>query len=112
VWLTQNRKKCALICVFGFMVMVAVYWNTNLNSFNQIYVPTLLGIGLALFLIGGLRLSFFEARYLKIFSLPGKYCFGGYLLHSMVLAIVFPILFQAKVWWGFSLLVSKTWGVA
>jgi len=107
-WLAKDLKKCAVICAAGFTLLAGVYWNTTLSSFDQIYVPTLLDMGLALFLMGGLRLSFFESRFLKLFSLPGKYCYGGYLLHSLILAVAFPILFRVNVWWGFSLFVFIT----
>jgi peptidoglycan/LPS O-acetylase OafA/YrhL len=110
--LSRDRKKCAVICAAGFLVTAVTYWNTNLSSLDQIYTPTLLGAGLALFLMGGLRLSFFESRFLKFFSLPGKYCYGGYLLHPMILAITFPILFRANAWWGFGLFAVITTLVA
>jgi peptidoglycan/LPS O-acetylase OafA/YrhL len=110
--LTQNRKKSVVLCGIGFIITVAVYWNTTLSSLDQIYVPTLLDVGLALFLIGGLKLNFFESRFLSLFSLPGKYCYGGYLLHPIILAVTFPILFRAKVWWGFGLFALITTVVA
>jgi len=111
-WLAKDQKKCAVICAAGFAVMAVTYWNTSLSSLDQIYVPTLLSTGLALFLMGGLRLSFFESRFLKLFSLPGKYCYGGYLLHPMILAIAFPVLFQANAWLGFGLFAIITTVVA
>ncbi len=111
-WLKQSSKKCVVICALGFVVMTTTYWNTSLSSLDQIYVPTLLGTGLALFLMGGLKLSFFESHFLKIFSLPGKYCYGGYLLHPMILAIAFPILFHVSAWQGFGFFALITTVVA
>jgi peptidoglycan/LPS O-acetylase OafA/YrhL len=106
--LERDPKKAAMICGMGFMVMLGVYAGATMDPLDQIGVPTFLGFGLALFLMGGLRLSFFESRFLKLFSLPGKYCYGGYLLHPVILATIFPIVFQTQVWRGFGLFALIT----
>lgn len=111
-WFTQDKKKAALICGVGLITMFGVYLFTDLGAFDQIYTPTLLGLGLALFLLGGLQLNFFESKFLKLFGLPGKYCYGGYLLHPLVLSVTFPILFQMSAWKGFGLFACVTTALA
>lgn len=88
-WLARHRGWSSVLCVAGFLVVVAVYYFTSYSSnFDQVYVPTLLGLGLFAFLLGGIHLSFFEMKSFRYLALPGRYCYGMYLLHPTVLFLI------------------------
>ncbi len=55
-----------------------------------ILATPLLDAGMFLALWGGLELPFFESRWLKPLALPGKYCYGLYLLHMVVIYFTWP----------------------
>jgi peptidoglycan/LPS O-acetylase OafA/YrhL len=101
-YLSQNRKMSALICVVGLVLLLLVYFFADFNPVEVIFAPSFLNLGLALFLLGGMRLDFFESRWLKLFALPGKYCYGSYLLHLLILSVGYPILLHMDAWKGFA----------
>ncbi len=60
------------------------------KGFSAIWATPFLDAGMFLVLWGGLGLPFFESRWLKPLALPGKYCYGLYLLHPVVLYFTWP----------------------
>jgi len=97
-FLLRNVKISWFFCIVGFGVLLGVYLGTSReSSVDRIYASTLLDLGLFLFLLGSLHLSFFEFKFWKPFGLPGKYCYGIYLLHPLVLSVIHSFIFQKDV---------------
>jgi peptidoglycan/LPS O-acetylase OafA/YrhL len=106
---SRNRWLSVFLCLGGLSLTLLVYFGTReTNRLSEIFVPELLGLGLFGFLLGGLHLSFFESKYLKILSLPGKYCYGCYLLHSVVLFFIRPFLAGLNIFLAFFLFIVAT----
>jgi peptidoglycan/LPS O-acetylase OafA/YrhL len=111
--LSRRRGICVLLCATGLAVLLAAYFGTQENDpLAEIFVPEALAVGLFGFLLGGLHLSFFESSYLKILSLPGKYCYGCYLLHPIVLFFTRFLLDKMSVFYGFAFFILVTTLVA
>jgi peptidoglycan/LPS O-acetylase OafA/YrhL len=111
--LSENRKASFLTCVLGFALVLAVYFFTSAQSdFDRVYSCFGLGLGLSGFLLGGMFLPFFDSKYLKPFSLPGKYCYGMYLLHPIVLFFCGSVLTRMNAFEAFTLFTVSTAGLA
>jgi peptidoglycan/LPS O-acetylase OafA/YrhL len=107
--LSDHRGLSFLVAAAGLLLLAGTYLLTSAdNPRDLIWSPTLLAFGLFGFLLGGLHFSFFDAKYLKLFSLPGKYCYGGYLLHSWVLHFIRHPLMKMNPLLGFALLALAT----
>lgn len=90
-FLSDNRKISWALCLAGLASMAVVYSATSYGSnFDRIYASSTLGIGLFVFLLGGLHLPFFESGWLRAIALPGKYCYGLYLIHSTLFCFIEP----------------------
>lgn len=88
---SKNKGISGLTCTAGFVLMAVIYLFTSYDSpLDRIYASTALGVGLFAFLLGGLHLAFFESRYLAFAALPGKYCYGLYLIHSTLFCFIEP----------------------
>jgi peptidoglycan/LPS O-acetylase OafA/YrhL len=112
-FLIKNKNLCRFLCVAGFGIVLATYLGTSQDiARDRVYASTLLDIGLFTFLLGGLQLTIFESKYWKPLGWPGKYCYGGYLLHPMVLSVIFPVIYRQGAWSSFALFVSATISVA
>ncbi len=112
-FLIGHQWTCVLLSLAGFVVLVVSYFGTFVeNRFTEIFVSDLLGGGLFMFLLGGLYLPIFDSKYLKLFSFPGKYCYGCYLLHIPIIAIARPFFAQFGVFYGFSIFVILTTVIA
>jgi peptidoglycan/LPS O-acetylase OafA/YrhL len=102
-YLLKNEKMSWFLCVAGLGVMIGIYWGTFQESIgDRVYASTALDLGLFTFLLGGLHLSFFESKFWKPWGLPGKYCYGIYLLHPLVLSILHPFIFRSDTWMAFA----------
>lgn len=111
--LSQRKNWAANCCLFGFFLFAGVYLGTSLNdSWDRVYASTFLSLGLFLFLLGGLQFQFWKSRLWEPLTWPGRYCFGGYLLHPIVLAVLFPILFGKEAWGGFFIFALFTTALA
>src|ERR1039458_7899695 len=112
-FLAKSKKMSALLCAGGLVAMLGSYFGSRQNDrFEEIMVPEILGLGLSAFLLGGFSLSFFESRFLRVFALPGRYCYGCYLLHPVVLFFIRPFLNRMDVFGGFLFFVALTTAVA
>lgn len=108
-FLLENKKISRLLCIAGFGMVLGIYLGTSQDvASDRVYASTVLDLGLFIFLLGGLHLSLFESKFWKPLSWPGKYCYGGYLLHPMVLAVLFPVFFRKDAWSAFGLFVIVT----
>jgi len=111
--LLRKKKTAVLLCLAGALVLLSAYFGTRENDpLQEIFVPEVLAGGLFLFLMGGLSLSFWESPWLKALAYPGRYCYGCYLLHPLVLFISRPLLGSLGLLGGFALLVLLTTLVA
>jgi peptidoglycan/LPS O-acetylase OafA/YrhL len=114
VFFSKNVKMSAGIMITGFFLGALVYLCTFPvgSGVDRIYGPTLLAAGFFLFLLGGLHLPFFESKYLKLFSLPGKYSYGNYLFHITVLFFIHSYLWNLNIVVAFAFFVAVTSGVS
>jgi peptidoglycan/LPS O-acetylase OafA/YrhL len=111
--LSKRKGWAVFYCLSGVVIFMGVYLGTSLNdSWDRVYASTFLSLGLFLFLLGGLQFQFWNSNLWEPLSWPGRYCFGGYLLHPMVLAVLFPILFGQEAWKGFFIFAFMTMVVA
>lgn len=112
-FLLKNKNLSRLLCFVGFVTLLGIYFGTDrLSPWDRIYAPTALDLGLFTFLLGGLHLPLFKSLFWKPFGWPGKYCYGGYLLHPMVLAILFPVIFRRDAWTSYALFMAVTVALA
>jgi len=97
--LSQRKRAAAGLCIAGLALMTAVYIETSLNDpWDRVYASTLLACGLFMFLLGGLQFNFWNGKLGEPLTWPGRYCYSLYLLHPIVLAFMFPLLFQMNAW--------------
>jgi peptidoglycan/LPS O-acetylase OafA/YrhL len=68
-----------------------------LKGVGAILSTPIMDFGVFLVLLGGIHLPFFESAWFKPFALPGKYCYGIYLLHVAVLYFLWPILMSVSI---------------
>ena len=107
--LSKSKIWAALCCLSGLILVIGIYLGTSLNNpWDRVYASTFLSSGLFLFLLGGFQFHFWEWKLWEPFAWPGRYCYGGYLLHPMVLAVLFPILFNMEAWEAFFLFAVVT----
>lgn len=107
--LSKKRGWAIACCLTGFILAAGIYLGTSLNNpWDRIFASFFLSAGLFLFLLGGLQFRFWESKLWEPLTWPGRYCYGGYLLHPIVLTILFPILFKMDAWEGFFLFAAVT----
>ena len=101
--LTEKPWVSRALCAFGMLLSVLVYFNTTTgNATDRIYGPSLLGMGVFFFLLGGLQLKWFQ--YLPaLLILPGELSYGMYLYHPLMLFVLWPYLFGKAKLLGFLL---------
>jgi peptidoglycan/LPS O-acetylase OafA/YrhL len=106
---SKNKNASKGVCVFGLFMMLFAYFGANGSSdFMEVLIPDALGLGLFCFLLGGLHLDFFESRLLKTLSLPGKYCFGCYLLHPTILIFIRSYIHRMNFLMGYVVFAALT----
>jgi peptidoglycan/LPS O-acetylase OafA/YrhL len=112
-FLLANQKFCCFLCAAGLAVVLCIYWGTStFVPADRVYASSILDLGLCAFLLGGLHLSFFESKFWSPFRWPGKYCYGGYLLHPMVMVVLYPLVLRADAWAAFILFSIITTALA
>ena len=65
-----------------------------------------------LFLLGGIHLPILESKYLKIFSLPGKFSYGNYLFHIMAIYFLNAILKEMNIVMAFVVFASAVTAIS
>jgi len=111
--LSQRKIWAAILCIVGLSLIIGVYAATSLNdSRDRVYASTLLAFGLFMFLLGGLQFLFWGGKLWQPFSWPGRYCYSLYLWHPLVLAFIFPIIFQMDAWKALLLFTAITTALA
>ncbi|HXL73507.1 MAG TPA: acyltransferase [bacterium] len=109
--LSQNKRTCVLLCILGFTVMLTTYIDSQYNR-DLIFGQTFLGLGLFLFLLGGLHLNWFESKLFLPLALPGKVSYGMYLWHASVFYFLLPLAGKMNVFTAFALIASVTFAAA
>ncbi len=109
----RNKGLSLIVCGTGFLWTALVYVGTFYSEkIDQIYASTAMGAGVFAFLLGGMNLAFFQSKYLKLLSLPGKYCYGMYLFHWFVLFLIGSSLPKINCFLGYFLFVGLTTAIA
>jgi peptidoglycan/LPS O-acetylase OafA/YrhL len=91
-----------VLTVLGAVMIVLIFTCTNhYDRWDMIWAPTLVAVGGFLFLLGGLSIACFEFRGGWILTLPGKYSYGNYLLHTTVLFFMYSFLLSKPTVWAF-----------
>ena len=111
---SKNQGISSVVMSGGLFILVVTYLNTFPVGvpLDCIYGPTLIAIGLFLFLLGGLHLPFFENKYLKLFSLSGKFSYGNYLFHISVLYFIHSFLWNLNIFFAFLVYVFVTTSIS
>jgi peptidoglycan/LPS O-acetylase OafA/YrhL len=99
--LARNTGVASSVFVFGLVLLGVTYWIPLPDWMERVCAPPLLAFGAAGILLGGIQLSFFDSKYFKIFSWPGKYCYCNYLIHPTVLYFIYPVLHRMNVFLAF-----------
>ena len=108
-YLLKNPGVVFFLCGSGFLITLTTYLTTFTgDDIDLIYGPFLIALGVFLFLLGGLHLSFFEAKPLKILTLPGRYSYGNYLFHGAALYFIHPFLLDKNILVAFFIFVWAT----
>jgi peptidoglycan/LPS O-acetylase OafA/YrhL len=94
----------------GALLMGTIYWHITvaIDFWWMALGRTLIGIGLALFLLGAMHWKGWENPFLKGLSLPGKFSYGGYLYHALVLFCLSGLLLGMYPWEAFSIFAVAT----
>ena len=111
---SKNKGISSIVMSAGLLIILLTYLNTFPIGvpLDRIFGPTLIATGLFLFLLGGLHLSFFENKWLKLFSLPGKFSYGNYLFHISVLFFVHSFLWNLNIVIAFLVFVFITTSIS
>lgn len=89
--ISRNLFYNLSFCGIGLAMIVYIFLGTDYeNTVDGIYAPFVLGLGVFLFLLGGIALPFWGSKNLRVLSLPGKYCYGIYLIHPTVMRFSLP----------------------
>lgn len=108
----RHRNLCGVLCLLGFLIAQKVYLDTNpVEGPDRIYSPTLLGLGVFLFLLGGLHLEFARSKWVEWLGFPGKLSYGMYLLHGATLYFIAPLLYNMTVVKAFLAFAAVVTGV-
>lgn len=91
--LQRKQWICFMLCLFGSAICLELYVQTSFDNRGEvIIVPTLMALGCALAILGGLHMSFLNSAWAAILSWPGKLSYGCYLWHLTIMFILLPLL--------------------
>jgi peptidoglycan/LPS O-acetylase OafA/YrhL len=112
--LVKKQAACGFFILAGGFILFRVFWAlpTDFDYFRKIFSFSLISWGTFLLLLGGMYIKLFDSKYLAPFALPGKLSYGGYLLHSLVLWFLWPVISDKRILLGFPLFVIATLLVA
>jgi peptidoglycan/LPS O-acetylase OafA/YrhL len=103
-------KICFLLLLLGSLMCFALYFGTSISNKNEaLIVPTLLAIGCALVILGGINLPAFNSTWASLLSWPGKLSYGCYLWHPTLIFVFLPFLAQKGGMRALGLLLVFVW---
>jgi len=83
------RLLPGFVLALGLAIFLISYENTNyFRMSDRILGPTLVALGTALMIQGGILQQGFQSRFWMILSFPGKLSYGCYLLHVAILLVL------------------------
>jgi peptidoglycan/LPS O-acetylase OafA/YrhL len=100
-WLLCGAGLCTL-CFFGFHSSAKIY------VWTSIWGETFIGLGLFLFLLGGLHLNIFHSKFWIPLTLPGELSYGMYLFHASVLFFIWPWMLKTRHFEAFLIFCAAT----
>jgi len=105
-WLGARMKMSFGLLLLGTASCFYLCLSTSmLNGQELIVVPTLMAVGCALVILGGLHVPIFNSKVAHILSWPGKLSYGCYLWHPTVMFLLMPVLVSLGGLWGLIYLV-------
>ncbi len=110
----QNRPWISfLFFLSGLVICLELYLGTSFDDgIETILTPTLLAMGCALAILGGLHLPFLNSKWGSLLSWPGKLSYGCYLLHPAVIFVLLPLLAWTGGLGALLLLLAGVWTAA
>lgn len=113
---TLEKKQAVswFLCLSGVFILLRAFLTvpTDLDYERRILGPSIVGAGTFLVLLGGIQIKWFESKGFTPFAAAGQWSYGGYLLHPLVLCVVWPLLKNLNEWEGFPLFVLAVLAVA
>jgi peptidoglycan/LPS O-acetylase OafA/YrhL len=109
--LSKSQGGRALLCVSGGLLLAAANLVTNAYRDKNLG-STGVALGLFLFLMGALNAPLFARPLFRVLASPGRLSYGGYLLHSSVLYLAWPLLGRVPFAGSLLIFVSLVFGVA
>lgn len=112
IYLTDRKAFPIFLSVFGILWVAVICLATRMSRpADQVLAPTLLGMGLGLFLLGALSLKGFQNKTPRFLGWPGRWSYGIYLTHVAVLFVLWPALkgrtlFQCGLLYGLALMAT------
>ncbi len=103
-FLESRRYLYTAICGLGAVLMIVALDQLPLSL---VYGPAWLGIGAFLFVLGGIHMAPLN-RIPAILLLPGELSYGCYLLHPLVLYLLWEQLEKLPAWLGFTYFLVTT----
>jgi len=90
----ERRKDVSLfLFLLGAAACMALYFGTSIDDVREaILVPTLLAMGCAVVLLGGMHLPALNSAWGSFLSWPGKLSYGCYLWHPTLIFLTLPLL--------------------
>ena len=112
-WKKSLQKSvwvCLGLCLSGLSSAVFVYLHVapGPELWSYWFGRFLLGFGLFMFLLGAMAGNWFESKYLRVFALPGHLSYGMYLLHPLILYLMWDLLKAQNVWLSFIVFTIST----
>lgn len=92
--LSANKKACWWLCAAGLYLMCfyAFHSSAKIYFWTAVVSETMVGLGLFLFLLGGLHLECFKSPLWLPLTWPGQLSYGMYLFHASLLYFLWPLL--------------------
>jgi peptidoglycan/LPS O-acetylase OafA/YrhL len=88
-----------LITVTGFILLLPVF------LCDWTFTSFLIAPSIFMILFGGIRLLIFQSDFLKLFAAPGRYSYGNYLFHIVVLFFIHQYLWNLNIVLAFMVFV-------
>jgi|SRR5581483_2274501 len=112
--LRGSKTTAFILCFAGAFILMRTFvaLPTPLDYERRVFGPSFIGIGAFLFLLGAIHLKGFESRFLAPFAIPGKLSYGGYLLHPIVLCLLWSFLKAQNESVSFCFFILAVTGIA